>query len=102
MKRAQWKTHERQFAALLGGERVPVSGRQRGDQPDIAHPRFSCEVKAGSVLSHIVLEGMEQAVAAMKPGQIPIVCVANRKRGQQIVTDRYIVMRAEDFVEVVK
>ncbi len=37
MSRATWKRTERNIAGLIGGERVPVSERQRGDQPDIAH-----------------------------------------------------------------
>ncbi len=34
----RWKATERRITALLGGKRVRVSGRGRGDQPDIAHP----------------------------------------------------------------
>ncbi len=37
----RWKATERRVAALLGGRRVPVSGRGRGDAPDIAHPWFA-------------------------------------------------------------
>jgi len=40
-----WKRTERNVAALLGGRRVPVTGRQRGDTPDVAHPLLSLEVK---------------------------------------------------------
>lgn len=40
-----WKTAERRIAAILGGRRVPVSGRGRGDGPDIAHPLLSIEVE---------------------------------------------------------
>jgi len=37
MSRATWKRTERSIAGIIGGERVPVSGRQRGDQPDVRH-----------------------------------------------------------------
>ena len=101
MNRSTWKRHEREWAELLGGKRVPVSGRQRGDQPDIQHPRFSVEVKAGLVLSTRVLTGMEQAIAAMKEGQTPIVCISNRKKGGQNTGAKYVLMRAEDFVDLI-
>jgi hypothetical protein len=32
-----WKQAERRIADLLGGQRIPVTGRQRGDTPDIEH-----------------------------------------------------------------
>lgn len=41
-----WKSAERRIAAILGGERVPVSGRGREDSPDIEHPILSVEVKS--------------------------------------------------------
>ena len=36
-----WKATERAIAARLGGRRVPITGRQRGDVPDVAHPAFA-------------------------------------------------------------
>ena len=101
MNRSTWKRHEREWAELLGGKRVPVSGRQRGDQPDVAHPDYSIECKAGAVLSTRVLDGMEQAIAAQKPGQVPIVCISNRKKGGQNTSAKYVLMRAEDFVDLI-
>ena len=100
MNRSTWKRHEREWAELLGGKRVPVSGRQRGDQPDVAHPDYSIECKAGAILSTRLLDGMEQAIAAMKDGQTPIVCISNRKKGGQNTSAKYVLMRAEDFVEL--
>ncbi len=41
-----WKACERCIAELLGGHRVPVSGRGRGDVPDALHSRLSIEVSA--------------------------------------------------------
>ena len=40
-----WKRTERRVAAEPAGVRVPVTGRARGDAPDIAHDRLSLEVK---------------------------------------------------------
>ncbi len=50
MSERAWKRTERAIAARLGGVRVPVSGRQRGDAPDIAHPTFAVEVKSRASL----------------------------------------------------
>ena len=38
-----WKACERNVAEHLGGKRVPVSGRARGDAPDIEHPELTIE-----------------------------------------------------------
>jgi hypothetical protein len=68
-----WKQAERKLAALLGGKRVPVSGRQRGFAPDIDHNLFSIEVKHRQSLPSWIHDAMAQAVASQKDGQIPIV-----------------------------
>ncbi len=36
MSRATWKRTERDIAGIIGGARVPVSGRKRGDQLPVA------------------------------------------------------------------
>lgn len=68
-----WKQAERKIAALIGGQRVPVSGRQRGFSPDIRHNRFSIEVKHREELPGWILDAMNQAEASKTDGQIPIV-----------------------------
>jgi hypothetical protein len=40
-----WKQAERKIAAILGGRRIPVSGRGLGDAPDIEHLVLSVEVR---------------------------------------------------------
>ncbi len=37
MSRATWKRIERSIAGIIGGERVPITGRARGDTPDVRH-----------------------------------------------------------------
>nr|MBA3415748.1 hypothetical protein [Chloroflexia bacterium] len=59
-----WKQTERRIAAMLGGERVPVSGRGRGDAPDVAHDSFSIEVKHRQTLPGWLLDALAQAEAA--------------------------------------
>lgn len=73
MSDTAWKATERAVAARLGGRRVPVSGRGRGDAPDVAHPTYSVEVKHRASLPAWLTEALAQAVAAAAPGQTPLV-----------------------------
>jgi Holliday junction resolvase len=60
----RWKPVERKLAAMLGGVRVPVSGRQRGYAPDIEHPWLALEVKSRKRMPVFLREAMDQAVKA--------------------------------------
>lgn len=73
MSNKTWKNAERRIADIIGGERVPVTGRQRGSAPDIAHPIWSIEVKHRAKLPDWLHDAMAQAVASNKGGQLPIV-----------------------------
>ena len=70
---AAWKRTERAIAARLGGERIPVSGRGRGDAPDIRHERFSLEVKQRRQLPAWIRDALAQAKAAARGDQLPVV-----------------------------
>jgi hypothetical protein len=59
-----WKKVERKIAELIGGRRVPVTGRQRGDAPDIAHDWLSVEVKHRRILPDWILDALCQAKAS--------------------------------------
>jgi len=67
-----WKACERKVAALLGGTRIPVSGRGRGYLPDIHHERLSIEVKSRRKLPAWIEDAMKQAEASAKHGQLPV------------------------------
>jgi hypothetical protein len=73
-----WKNTERRIAALLGGERVPVTGRQRGNAPDVAHPFLAIEVKHRSILPAWIRDAVEQARASARGQQLPIVVLHGR------------------------
>ena len=110
--RSRWKQVERDWAEALGGKRVPVTGRARGSAPDVEHPVFSVEVKAGAVVSERFRDGMEQAIAnATLTGRIPLLCISNTRKAQGKGTkgsigrppaEHYVVMRKEDFMQVLK
>lgn len=92
-----WKRTERRVAAVLGGgaKRVPVTGRQRGDVPDIAHPLFCPEVKHRKTIPAWLHDAMAQARAAMRGGQLPIVVL--HQHGARHADD-LVVIRLADFV----
>jgi hypothetical protein len=66
------KSCERRVAALLGGERVPVSGRGRGDNPDIRHEWLSIEVKSRKSIPAWLEDALLQAEASAKDEQLPV------------------------------
>lgn len=81
---------------MLGGVRVPVTGRQRGDMPDIAHPLFGLEVKHTSQLPVFVEKAMRQAEAACRGQQIPVAVI----HGAGDDLDRaLVVLRLGDFAD---
>ena len=99
--RGAWKAIERQWAELLGGKRVPVTGRQRGDAPDVEHPTLSIEVKAGKTISTRLSDGMEQAKASIVGDQLPILCVTQSRKGS-VGNLNWVMMEADTFVDIAK
>ena len=97
--RSGWKQCERMWASMLGGVRVPVTGRGRGDAPDIDHPTLSIEVKAGKTISTRLFDGMEQAKASIRGDQLPILCVTQSRIGNQ-GNINWVMMESDVFVEI--
>lgn len=93
--RDRWKRTERRIAAELGGQRVPVTGRSRGDAPDIEHDRLSIEVKERQALPAWLHDAMAQAVAASDGDRIPVAIL--HERGQRY-RDCYALIRLADLV----
>ncbi len=91
-----WKRTERRVAELLGGERVPVTGRQRGSAPDIQHAFWSPEVKHRKKLPDWLLDALAQAEASKRDDQLPIVIL--HEAGQRHAND-LVVLRLSDFVD---
>jgi hypothetical protein len=91
-----WKRAERRVAGLLGGRRVPVTGRARGDAPDVAHPWLSIEVKQRQRLPGWIIDALRQAAAAAAPEQLPVVVL--HEHGQRY-GDSLVVLRLADFVD---
>ena len=99
MNRATWKKIERDWAEWLGGQRVPVTGRHSGDVPDIEHPKYAIEVKAGKTMSTRLRHGMDQAVKAGEATEkIPLLCVTHNQ-GPGKPKEHYVITRLEDWQE---
>jgi hypothetical protein len=91
-----WKRAERRVAEILGGRRVPVSGRQRGATPDVAHEVLSVEVKTRKTLPAWIQDAMKQAEACAKEGQVPVTVL--HQHGQRY-RDSLVLMRLGDLEE---
>ena len=92
-----WKQAEREVAARLGGRRVPVTGRGRGDAPDVAHPTLSIEDKHRQGVPAWLLEAMAQAEAASRDGRVP---VAVLHEGGRPYDDALCVLRLADLARL--
>jgi hypothetical protein len=89
-----WKACERRVAELLGGRCIPVTGRQRGDAPDIEHEALSIEVKSRKALPAWLLGALKQAQAASKNGRVPAVVL---HQDHKPYTESLVLLRLSDF-----
>ena len=90
-----WKATERAIAERLGGERVPITGRQRGDVPDVAHDWLSIECKHRQALPAWLKGALAQARAAARGSQLPVAVL--HEAGSRHDGD-LVVLRLSDFV----
>ena len=94
--RRRWKAAERELAERVGGRRVPVTGRSRGDRPDIEHPWLSIEAKSWSAMPERVVTALRQAEAAATAGKLPVALIhGNGERYEAAL----VVMRLGDFMD---
>ena len=98
-----WKQAERNIARLLGGRRVPVSGRQRGfpdgvPPPDIEHPVLSIEVKSRNQLPRWLEDALRQAELSATEGRLPVAVLHEDRRRYR---DGLVLLRLGDFVDQV-
>jgi hypothetical protein len=94
-----WKQAERRIAAILGGRRIPVSGRGLGDNPDIEHQSLSVEVKARASFPAWLEDALRQAECSARNGKIPAV-VLHQDRGKY--PDALVLLRLSEFAELVE
>lgn len=93
-----WKQAERRIAAILGGRRIPVSGRGRGDNPDIEHPVLSVEVKARATFPAWLEDALKQAELSATDGKTPVAVLHPDRRRYR---DALVIVRLSEFAELV-
>ena len=93
-----WKQAERRIAAMLGGRRIPVSGRGRGDNPDVEHPTLSVEVKARASFPAWLEDALKQAELSASEGKTPVAVLHPDRRPYR---DALVVLRLSEFAELV-
>lgn len=91
-----WKRNERIIADHIGGKRVPVSGRTRGDAPDIDHCFLSPEVKLRASLPKWLHDAMDQAKKSARDNQTPVVILRQKR---QRAKKAFVVLELGAFVE---
>ena len=99
-----WKKFERWVASFLteiGDEsaRVPVSGRSRGDSPDVTSDILSIECKYRKTIPHWIKDAMSQAIASSRDNKTPVVFL---KESGSPYNDTLIIFRAIDFKEALR
>ena len=93
--RARWKAHERETAAILGGERVPSNGKR---QVDIEHPYFFIEHKERRAVPEWWSKAWDQ-LADCPADKVPLL-VFVYPPGQGRRVQRYAVLRLDDLAEL--
>lgn len=100
--RGTWKASERRIAAILGGKRIPVTGRERGSAPDVEHEKFAIEHKYGKVLSTRFQTAIEQALAAaVGTDKLPLVTFEHARKGN-VGNIIGITMLMDDFLKLIE
>lgn len=94
-----WKSAECRIAEILGGKRVPVSGRGVSTAPDIEHPVLSVEVKSRASIPRWITDALEQAKSSARDGRVPA-AVLHPDRGRY--ADALVVCQLSDFAQLVE
>jgi hypothetical protein len=97
MDHSSWKRAELEIARRVGGKRVPVSGRARGDAPDVQHPRLAIEVKHRKKLPEWLLDALDQVEKSAVLDQIPVVVL---HEARQRYDRSLVLLRLEKLMEL--
>jgi hypothetical protein len=96
--RGTWKNAERKFAELLGGQRIPVTGRHNQETPDLDVEDLAVEVKARAKLPGLIVKAMQQAeCAGEKHNKMPIAIF--HEKGKRFL-DAYVIIRLDWFLKL--
>lgn len=89
-----WKRHERETAAIVGGQRQPNIGTR---QEDVKHPLFSFQVKHRKTMPVWFTKAVDQARGDAN-NKIPIAVFCLSRQG--IKTRRYFVIDEEAWMDL--
>ncbi len=89
---APWKRTERMVAKVVGGQRVPVSGR--GDGPDVNAGWLVVEVKHRRLLPSWIRTALRQAKVGARDDQLPVVVL--HQNGDRF-SKAWVLMELESF-----
>lgn len=95
-----WKNVELSLARILGGQRVPITGRSRGSAPDIEHESLSIEVKHRKSLPDWIKDAMDQAEKSNSSGKkLPIVILHEK---HMKFDNSFVMVRLKDLKNLVE
>ena len=86
-----WKSVERRYASIFGGERGGPTG-----EVDIVHPTFAPEVKHRKKVAKWFKEMVDQAQTHAPDGKLPFVVLHEK---HQRLMEGYVIMTVGDFVD---
>lgn len=89
MSDKRWKRCEREIAADVGGDRIPINGR---GEIDIKHDWLALEVKSRETLPEWFKEPLSQASRNAPEGHLPIVvwCEKGGKKFAQLYWSDFV------------
>ena len=103
MSDKRWKAIERWWAKVLGGIRIPVTGRHSAAVRDISHRYWAIEVKYSNTPPSRILKGLQQAKKAAEThsGLIPVLCQSYHVKGKRDL-NHMVTMELDDWLELAK
>jgi hypothetical protein len=103
MNRETWKSQEREYAKLINGQRIPVTGRSGSDVPDITSHTIVGEVKKSSNGKCVSLKTLKALRGIKEVGiaqhKLPILFQAHKDSNKRDI-EHVVTMYLDDFLEI--
>lgn len=105
MNRETWKAQEREYAKLINGQRIPVTGRSGSDVPDITSHTIVGEVKKSSKGKCVSLKTLKALRGIKEVGnathKIPVLFQAHKESDKRDI-EHVVTMYLEDFIHIAR
>ena len=103
MNRRTWKKQESEYAKLINGKRIPVTGRSGSDVPDITSHTIVGEVKKSSTGKCVSLKTLKALRGIKEVGKIenklPVLFQAHKDKNKRDI-EHVVTMYLDDFLEI--